>query len=36
MGELFGDRPRVYSPERSALRQLAGLGGSGSGGEGSA
>jgi NAD(P)-dependent dehydrogenase (short-subunit alcohol dehydrogenase family) len=35
MGELFGDRPRVYSPERSALRQLAGLGGSGPGGEGS-
>jgi NAD(P)-dependent dehydrogenase (short-subunit alcohol dehydrogenase family) len=33
MGELFGDRPRVYSPERSALRQLAGLGGSGSAGE---
>ena len=36
MGELFGDRPRVYSPERSALRQLAGLGGSGPDGEGSA
>jgi NAD(P)-dependent dehydrogenase (short-subunit alcohol dehydrogenase family) len=36
MDELFGDRPRVYSPERSALRQLAGLGGSGSGGEGPA
>jgi hypothetical protein len=33
MGELFGGRPRVYSPERSALRQLAGLGGAA--GEGS-
>jgi NAD(P)-dependent dehydrogenase (short-subunit alcohol dehydrogenase family) len=31
MGELFGERPRTYSPERSALRQLAGLGGPGSG-----
>jgi NAD(P)-dependent dehydrogenase (short-subunit alcohol dehydrogenase family) len=31
MDELFGERPRMYSPERSALRQLAGLGGSGSG-----
>jgi NAD(P)-dependent dehydrogenase (short-subunit alcohol dehydrogenase family) len=31
MDELFGGRPRGYSPERSALRQLAGLGGSGEG-----
>lgn len=29
MGDLFGDRGRIYSPERSALRQLAGLGGTG-------
>jgi NAD(P)-dependent dehydrogenase (short-subunit alcohol dehydrogenase family) len=27
MSALFGERPRMYSPERSALRQLAGLGG---------
>ena len=27
IGELFGGRQTVYSPERSALRQLAGLGG---------
>ncbi len=33
MDELFGGRPRVYSPERSALRQLAGLGGGAEGAE---
>jgi NAD(P)-dependent dehydrogenase (short-subunit alcohol dehydrogenase family) len=27
VAELFADRPTAYSPERSALRQLAGLGG---------
>jgi len=30
--ELFGGRPRVYSPERSPLRDVAGLGGSEGGG----
>jgi hypothetical protein len=25
--ELFGDRPTAYQPERSALRQMTGLGG---------
>jgi NAD(P)-dependent dehydrogenase (short-subunit alcohol dehydrogenase family) len=35
MDDLFGDRGRIYSPERSALRQLAGLGGAADdGGEG--
>jgi NAD(P)-dependent dehydrogenase (short-subunit alcohol dehydrogenase family) len=27
MGELFGDRPTVYSPQRSPLRKTAGIGG---------
>jgi NAD(P)-dependent dehydrogenase (short-subunit alcohol dehydrogenase family) len=27
MPELFGDRPTAYQPERSALRQMTGLGG---------
>ncbi len=27
MGELFGDRPTVYTPARSPLRQTAGIGG---------
>jgi NAD(P)-dependent dehydrogenase (short-subunit alcohol dehydrogenase family) len=27
MAELFGDRPRAYQPERSALRQMTGIGG---------
>jgi len=30
MRELFGDRPSVYSPLRSPLRQLTGIGGEGS------
>ena len=29
MGELFGDRPTVYSPARSAFRDQAGIGGVG-------
>jgi hypothetical protein len=27
VGRLFGDRPTRYSPERSPLRQQAGIGG---------
>jgi NAD(P)-dependent dehydrogenase (short-subunit alcohol dehydrogenase family) len=29
MGDLFGDRPTVYSPARSAFRDQAGIGGAG-------
>ena len=32
-GDLFGDRTRVYSPERSPLRDVAGLGGESEGGD---
>jgi NAD(P)-dependent dehydrogenase (short-subunit alcohol dehydrogenase family) len=34
MGELFGERPTAYSPQRSPLRRAAGIGDPGAGGGG--